>query len=167
MINLSYSVQGDTLNQAKISVKSFFELGAYLGRTREILRAYPRPNVVDGTGTTAVFPFEEGAVMELPAVTRRYEVVTHPDRPFVIDDMQNVVPTRPLPQLYILRARTGDHIGKAAGAAPQTFNPAVIRIVPAHRNILCPYRTPVKVISLHVLSGNCAENGLSAQFPLE
>ncbi len=105
--------------------------------------------------------------MELPAVNRRYEVVPHPDRPFVIDDMQNVVPPGPLPQLNILHARTGDHIGKTAGAAPQAFNPAVILIVPAHRNILCPYRTPVKVISLHVLSGDCAETGLSAQFPLE
>lgn len=85
--------------------------------------------------------------MKLPAIDRRYEMVPHPDRPLIIDDMQDVIPPRALPQLGILRARAGDHIGKTAGAAPNALNPAMMLIHPAHRYILCPYRTPVKGIS--------------------
>lgn len=85
--------------------------------------------------------------MKLPAVERRYEMVPHPDGTLVIDDMQNVLAPGAPPCFNILRARTGYHVGKTAGAAPQTLNVAMMSVVPAHRNILLRRPGPVKGIS--------------------
>lgn len=62
-------------------------------------------------------PGQEGTTSEIVSIIGRNQVIAHPDRMFMFDHGQDVLPLFPLPARQVFRCGIDDKIGQTALAA--------------------------------------------------
>jgi hypothetical protein len=100
-----------------IFVSFFIELRTQFGRAGVVIAACPWPRFIYGATENISFPFEKRAVVKIPPVFCRYEMITGPDGNFMFDYIEYVVSFFTIPSFNIPVGNIGNEMGKAAFAA--------------------------------------------------